>query len=43
MALFRGMGRGAGNVKTESLLKQFKYLKYNPAGVNNISKNIFKS
>ena len=37
----QGMGRGAGNVKTENLLKQFKHLKYNPAGVNNISKKYF--
>lgn len=37
----QGMGRGAGNVKTESLLKRFSYLNYNPLAVNNISRNFF--
>lgn len=37
----QGMGRGAGNVKTESLLKEFSHFKYNYAAVKNISNNFF--
>ena len=41
MALFKVWVEELKRVKTENLLKQFKHLKYNPAGVNNISKKYF--
>jgi len=37
----QGMGRGAGNVKTESLLRKFKFANYKPSSINNISKKYF--
>jgi len=37
----QGMGRGAGNVKTESLLKYFAKYKYQVKSINKISKNYF--
>ena len=37
----QGMGRGAGNVKTESLLRKFKFANYRPSSINNISKRYF--
>jgi 4-hydroxy 2-oxovalerate aldolase len=38
----QGMGRGAGNVSTENLLKFFKNYNYKPESINKISKNYFK-
>ena len=38
----QGMGRGAGNVKTEGLLKYFKNYNYEPNAINNISKGYFQ-
>ena len=35
------MGRGAGNVKTESLLRKFKFANYKPSSINNISRKYF--
>lgn len=37
----QGMGRGAGNVKTEALLRYFSNKKYNFNGVKKISENYF--
>jgi len=37
----QGMGRGAGNVKTESLLKKFEFKKYKASSIGNISKKFF--
>ncbi len=37
----QGMGRGAGNVKTENLLQKFRFFKYNASSINNISQNYF--
>ena len=37
----QGMGRGAGNAKTESLLKYFSKFNYYPNSINNVSKNYF--
>jgi len=37
----QGMGRGAGNAKTESLLKHFSKYNYHPNSINNISKKYF--
>ena len=37
----QGMGRGAGNVKTESLLRKFKFANYKPSSINNISRKYF--
>ena len=37
----QGMGRGAGNVKTENLLQKFRFFKYNASSINNILKIIF--
>ena len=37
----QGMGRGAGNVTTENLLKYFKKYNYAPSKINQISKNYF--
>ncbi len=37
----QGMGRGAGNAKTESLLKYFSKFNYHPSSINNVSKNYF--
>ncbi len=37
----QGMGRGAGNVKTEDLLKYFKNFHYKPDKLSSISKGLF--
>ena len=37
----QGMGRGAGNVKTEELLKYFKMYEYKPNSISSISKTYF--
>jgi len=37
----QGMGRGAGNVKTENLLKYFSNKNYNVKHISNLSKNYF--
>ena len=39
----QGMGRGAGNVKTESLLNYFKKLKYKPKTIKKISSLYFSN
>ena len=39
----QGMGRGAGNVKTESLLQYFSNQKYNVKSISNVSKNYFSN
>jgi 4-hydroxy 2-oxovalerate aldolase len=37
----QGMGRGAGNAKTENLLNYFKKYNYNPKAINSISNSYF--